>query len=180
MLFDRPATYGAASLIYPIPKLTSQMAQNEKIALGSKALFLAQPTTETDWKDYFDLRWRVLREPWNQPPGSERDDLDGQSFHLMVRNASGAAVAVGRIHLNSPDEAQIRYMAVAPGWQAQGHGGRILDGLEKHARAQSVTQIVLNARDEASNFYRKHGYQVEGPGETLFGEVRHLRMRKVL
>ena len=29
-------------------------------------------------------------------------------------------------------------------------------------------------------FYRRHGYCVEGPADILFGEVRHFRMRKDL
>jgi len=36
--------------------------------------------------DDFDLRWR------NQPRGTERDDLDRQSFHLMLREPSGGVV----------------------------------------------------------------------------------------
>ena len=38
--------------------------------------------------------------------------------------------------------------------------------------------IVLNSREEAVSFYINHGYRVEGPDETLFGEVRHFRMQK--
>ncbi len=57
---------------------------------------LAQPRTAQEWESYFDLRWRVLREPWGQPRGTERDDLDAESFHLILRDSAGAVVAVGR------------------------------------------------------------------------------------
>lgn len=143
-------------------------------------LTLTAPVTDLDWERYYDLRWRVLRKPWSQPRGSERDDLDRQSFHLMLRDHSGAVVAIGRLHLNSPEEAQVRYMAVDESWRGRGLGRRILEGLEQQARAQSLKSIVLNSREEAINFYVKHGYQVEGPAETLFGEIRHVRMRKDL
>ncbi len=143
-------------------------------------LTLTPPVTDLDWERYYDLRWRVLRKPWNQPRGSERDDLDRQSFHLMLRDQSDAVVAVGRLHLNSSEEGQVRYMAVAESWRGCGLGGRILEGLEHQAKAQSLKSIVLNSREEAINFYLTHGYQVEGPAETLFGQIRHVRMRKSL
>jgi predicted GNAT family N-acyltransferase len=156
------------------------MAEPDKPARKLEDFTLAEPRTAQEWEHYFDLRWRVLREPWGQPRGSERDDFDAESFHLMLRDSSGAVVAVGRLHLNSPSEAQVRYMAVDEGLRGRGLGGQILSGLEDHARAQRVTAMVLNARDSAINFYRRRGYAVEGPGDILFGEVRHFRMRKEL
>jgi N-acetylglutamate synthase-like GNAT family acetyltransferase len=98
----------------------------------------------------------------------------------MLLAKDGSPAAVGRLHLNSSDEAQVRYMAVDDSWRSKGLGGRILAGLEAQARALSVKRIVLNAREQAIDFYKRHGYRVEGPSETLFGEVRHVRMRKDL
>lgn len=141
-------------------------------------LKLTAPATDLDWERYFDLRWRVLRKPWNQPRGSERDDRDRESFHLMLRGRSGVVVAIGRLHLNSPDEAQVRFMAVDESWRGRGLGSRILKGLEKQAHTQAIKRVVLNAREEAVDFYTKHGYRVEGSAETLFGTIRHSRMRK--
>jgi len=97
-----------------------------------------------------------------------------------VRDAAGAVVAVGRLHLNSPAEEQVRYMAVDKTCCGHGLGSRILSGLEDRARSEDVTRIVLNARDNAINFYRRHGYMIEDTADTLFGEVRHFRMRKLL
>lgn len=144
------------------------------------AFALVEPSTAADWAAYFDLRWRVLREPWDQPRGSERDELDTAAFHLMIPAPDGSALAVGRLHVNSPEEAQVRYMAVDPSWQNQGLGARILTGLEHHARAVSVKRIVLNARDKAQPFYERHGYRVIGPAPTLFQDIRHCKMLKEL
>jgi len=141
---------------------------------------IREPLTAQEWENYFDLRWRVLRQPWGQPRGSERDDLDGKSFHLLVGDPTGTIVGVGRLHVNSPSEAQVRYMAVDDAWRGRGLGSRILRGLEDRALSQGVTNIVLNARAPVLNFYRRHGYVAEGPAETLFGTVRHFRMRKEL
>jgi hypothetical protein len=51
---------------------------------------------------YFHPRWRMLREAWNQPRGTEDDDLDQQSFHPMLRKPSGGVVAAGRLHFELP------------------------------------------------------------------------------
>ncbi len=156
------------------------MPKSDEPAPKPEEFTLAEPRTALEWETYFDLRWRVLRAAWGQPRGSERDELDAESFHLILRDSSGAVVAVGRLHLNSPSEAQVRYMAVDESHRNSGLGSRILSGLEDHARAQRVTGIVLNARESAINFYSRHGYVVEGPADVLFGEVCHFRMRKDL
>jgi predicted GNAT family N-acyltransferase len=141
-------------------------------------LTLTTPGSDLDWYDYYDLRWRVLRKAWNQPRGSERDELDSTSFHLMLRGESGAVVATGRLHLNSSEEAQVRYMAVDESSRSRGLGGQILRGLEQEAREKAVRRIVLNAREGAIKFYLKHGYGIEARAETLFGEILHMRMSK--
>jgi predicted GNAT family N-acyltransferase len=148
--------------------------------LSSDDFRLGEPGSDADWAGYFDLRWRVLREPWDQPRGSERDLDDSFAYHLMVRTAAGAVVAVGRLHFNSKDQAQIRFMAVDDRWRVKGLGGRILFGLEAYAEAQGASEIVLNAREDAIPFYIRYGYEVTGPANTLFGSVKHVHMRKAI
>ena len=86
------------------------------------------PSSPAEWDAYFDLRWRMLREPWSQPRGSERDSLDQSAFHLPIVDSDGSALACGRLHLNSPTEAQVRYMAVDENVQGRGYGSAILGG----------------------------------------------------
>jgi hypothetical protein len=38
---------------------------------------------------------------------------------------------------------------------------------------------LLNARDNVTEFYAKHGYAVVGEAETLFGVIRHVRNHKI-
>jgi len=73
-------------------------------------------------------------------------------------------------------------MAVAENARGSGYGygSRILDALEADARGTGARKIVLNARDNAVEFYRKRGYDVIGDAETLFGAIRHVRMAKSL
>ena len=48
------------------------------------------------------------------------------------------------------------------------------------AARRGAKKLVLNARDNATEFYAKHGYAVVGEAETLFGVIRHARMAKSL
>ena len=144
-------------------------------------LTLVEPSTDEELTTYYDLRWRILRKPWDQPRGSERDDLDATSYKLMFKTPGDLAVAVGRLHLNSPEEAQVRYMAVDPDWDRSGLGSRILQGLEAEARKRGAQRVVLNSRDKAIGFYEKHGYTLSGEAGPLFGgRVQHMRMSKSL
>ena len=99
-------------------------------ALDFPALPPVSPQSEAEWDNYFDLRWRVLRAPWHQPRGSEKDGREAESEHLMIVGQDSSPVAVGRLHFNTPAEAQVRFMAVEPGLQGHGLGGAILQELE--------------------------------------------------
>ncbi len=139
-----------------------------------------EPAGPDELEQYYHLRWKLLRAPWNQPRGSERDPLDERSTHIMAIDRDRAILGVGRLHFNTISEGQIRYMAVATNHQRRGIGTRILKTLEERARLLGATTIVLAARETAIGFYRKRGYRVTGPGPVLFRQVAHVHMRKSL
>ena len=59
---------------------------------------IIKPTSSEELKKYYNLRYEVLRKPWLQPKGSERDDGDKTSLHRMIIDeSSGKAVPVGRL-----------------------------------------------------------------------------------
>ena len=93
-------------------------------------LILQSPRSPSEWDTYFDLRWRILRQPWGV---SERDSEDDSAFHLLLMDAAGKALACGRLHLTAPGEAHLRYMAVDEHARGCGYGGRILEALEAEA-----------------------------------------------
>lgn len=140
---------------------------------------ITSPQTDSEWQDYFQLRWRVLRQPWNQLPGSERDELENQSFHVMALDQN-KVIGVGRIHKLNDEQAQIRYMAVQQHQQRSGVGGQILERLEEQAKDWNTNEIKINARDSHLSFYLKHGYQQTGPGHTLYNVITHTKVFKAL
>ena len=141
---------------------------------------IIQPATPEEYRQYYDLRWRILCAPWNQPRGIERDQSDATSIHLMAINDDGSLLGAGRLHFNSATEAQIRYMAIDAAHQRQGVGSHLLQALEQRAGQSGATAVILNSRDTALAFYSKHGYRSEGPGHLLFDSIAHVKMRKQL
>lgn len=142
-------------------------------------MIIRSPKTKNEFKQYYDLRWKLLRKPWKQPKRSEKDELENQSSHIMVLE-DNSIIGVGRIHLNSSKEAQVRYMAVKKGLQGKGIGLKILQRLEKIAKQKNAKYVILNARESAIGFYEKQGYSVIDKAHTLFGSISHFKMRKRL
>lgn len=138
------------------------------------------PSSEEELKMYYDLRYELLRKPWNRPYISTIDEDDNISFHALMLDDNGDAVAAGRLVFNSDEEGQVRSMAVAQGMQGRGLGTKILLHLEDEARKKKFKRIILDAREGAVNFYKKNGYTVEGDSYILFGVIPHFRMTKIL
>ncbi|WP_394176860.1 bifunctional GNAT family N-acetyltransferase/hotdog fold thioesterase [Thalassotalea litorea] len=141
---------------------------------------LLQPISDAQLAAYHHLRFRMLREPWQQPKGSEIDELEKQSVHRMIVDADGKVVAVGRLHKSAQIEAQIRFMAVDPAYQGKGLGRAMLLALEQQAVKDGVAWIYLNARQVALDFYLACGYELQGEAHTLYGKVKHFAMKKCL
>ena len=137
------------------------------------------PSSDQQWQAYYQLRYQVLRQPWGQPPGSERDDLEAESAHRMIVDADGAALAVGRLHLLPDGWCQVRYMAVAESARGQGLGALVLRALELQGVAWGCRRLTLNAREHALGFYQKLGYQAGAVLEPLYG-IAHQQMTKRL
>jgi GNAT superfamily N-acetyltransferase len=141
---------------------------------------LVEPATPSEFQQYYDMRWKTLRAPWNQPRGSETDALDAASTHLMAVDSGQCVLGVGRLHFSTLGEARIRYMGVATEYRRKGIGTLILRGLENKALGLGAARIVLDARETALGFYLKHGYVATGPGPMLFNRIAHVRMEKRL
>ena len=129
---------------------------------------------------YYDLRYEILRKPWNQPYNSTFDEWEKNSVHLLMLDDNGEAIAAGRLQINTAEEGQVRSMAVRESEQKKGLGTEILLWLEEEAKRRNMKHIILDARDGAVNFYKKNGYSVEGDSYILFDTIPHFRMKKII
>ncbi len=143
-------------------------------------MVIRPPATEPEFVTYYAFRWQILREPWNQPPGSEKDEFESRAIHLAAWDDAGRLIGIGRLHRVAENYGQVRYMAVEPTLQTRGVGTAILRELEVRAIESGIQEIRLNSRQDAVPFYQKNGYQILKPSHTLFGTIPHFEMWKRL
>jgi ribosomal protein S18 acetylase RimI-like enzyme len=140
---------------------------------------IRSPKTQNEWDSYYDLRYRILRQPWNQPRGSERNEGDDSAIHAAFFENT-TIIGVARLDLMENDFGQIRFMAVDITNQGKGIGEKLMLHLEGIAFQNCRKKIILHAREIAIGFYQKLGYQMIEKSHLLFGEIQHYLMEKSL
>jgi N-acetylglutamate synthase-like GNAT family acetyltransferase len=135
------------------------------------------PQNQQEWDAYYDLRYRILRAPWNQPLGSERNEQDAIAIHLACFE-NNKILGVARLDTESDDFAQVRFMAVDNSAQGKGIGKKIMLAAEQNARMLGYSKLMLQARENAILFYISLGYEKLDKTHLLFGEIQHWRMEK--
>lgn len=141
-------------------------------------MIVRPPRTSEEFERYRDLRWKILRAPYNQPKITEQDDAGTEDYPIMVCEVDGIPIGVGRAHFISEDEAQIRSISVEEDWSGKGIGSIVLKELEKIVTEKGAKRIIIHARNNAIEFYQKNGYKTVEPSYTLFGEIEHTLMEK--
>jgi len=140
---------------------------------------LKSPENKDEWERYLLFRWEMLRKPLGMSMDSLADSIEEESFHLMGIDEEGNVIASGRVHFNTLDEAQIRYMAVDDNFKRQGIGSEIVTELERYALSKKAVTITLNARENAISFYLSLGYSEVCPYQSDTG-IPHKTMKKDL
>ena len=115
------------------------------------------PVGGKEFEEYDLFRWKVLRKPIGKTIETLKDKFDKDSFHI-IGLYNKVIIASGRVHFNNDDEAQIRYMAVANDFRAQGIGKEVLKILEEYIKKNNAKKIILNARNDVIEFYKNSNY----------------------
>ena len=138
-----------------------------------------QLENQEEFIKYNLFRWEILRKPIGKSIESLKDNHEDSSFHLIgVKKEQ--IVGCGRLHLNNPNEAQIRYMSVDEKYQRNGVGKEVLRLLEKEAKRQNAKKIILNARDHVLDFYKKFGYIAVKKYDGSDTGIPHTTMEKII
>lgn len=138
---------------------------------------IRSPKTKEEWDSYYDLRYTILRAPWNQPRGSERNEGDETAKHFAFFDRE-SIIGVGRLDIMPNAIGQIRFMAVAEHQQGSGVGKNLMLHMETLAKEAQCKEIILHAREIAIPFYAKLGYLINEKSHLLFDEIQHYLMTK--
>ena len=137
---------------------------------------IINPQSTEELKAYYQLRWKILREPLGFEQGSEKDNLEDVSIHRVIKKEN-KFIAVGRLHFIDDTTSQIRYMAVKEGFQKKGLGKLIVDEFEQISIKKNILKIILYSRESAVKFYEKSGFLTIEKAHRLKG-IQHFLMEK--
>jgi len=126
-----------------------------------------------------DLRYDVLRKPWDKPKETATDDLENSSVNAYIEH-NGEMIACGRLQNNGAGVGQMRFMAVHIDYQGKGLGKLIVAKLEEEALNNKMHTIELQARDNALQFYKTCGYMIKEKSFILWDIIQHYLMIKEL
>jgi len=142
---------------------------------------IKSPLTREEFKRYYDLRYKVLREPWGQPRGTEKDDYEPISQHFMaVDDTTGEILGVIKMLEKEPGVAWISHLAVASHQQKRGIGKLLMEHVENLARAQGYKTIGCTSRLNTTEYFKKAGYQIASLPTHYFGTTQVVWMEKPL
>lgn len=140
----------------------------------------AKTTTDPEMIEaIINLRYEILRKPWDKPKETATDDQEYHSVNAYVEE-NGRIIACGRLQHNGQGIGQIRYMAVGDGFRGKGLGKLVLQKLEEEAMAMGLVKIELQARENALAFYKANGYELKETSFKLWDLIQHYLMAKNL
>jgi ribosomal protein S18 acetylase RimI-like enzyme len=153
------------------------LKQNALKPLHLNSSMIRSPKTPKEWDSYYDLRYIILRAPWNQARGSERNEGDETAQHFAFFDQE-SIVGVGRLDIMPNNVGQIRFMAVSEQQQGTGIGKKLMLHMEVIAKELRCNEIILHAREIAIPFYEKLDYTITEKSHLLFNEIQHFLMHK--
>lgn len=136
--------------------------------------------TPDDVNRIIELRYKILRQPWDQPKDTSTDGLESSSYNAFIEDSNGKVIACGRLQENENKIGQIRYMAVDNDQQGKGLGKLILTSLENKAKEIGLRVIELQARENALQFYKNNNYKLKEKSFKLWDIIQHYLMYKDL
>ena len=149
-------------------------------SIDQKKLIVKSPETWEEFEKYCDLRWRILRAPWNRPRHNIKHEINDKSIKLIACDENRNVIGTGRARFNSPNEAEIKSMAVEENYRGKGIGSKIISELERRVKESTAEIIVINSRESAVDFYIKHNYKVMEKSYNIYGDLPHFKMLKEL
>lgn len=133
---------------------------------------------KNDVERILQLRYKVLRAPWNQPIDTATDTIEDKCVNAYIEDENKNVIACGRLQENDNKIGQIRFMAVSDDYQGKGLGKLIVQHLEEKGKQLQLKTIELQARENAVNFYKSCGYSIKEQSFLLWGIIQHYLMEK--
>jgi predicted GNAT family N-acyltransferase len=115
-----------------------------------------------EYQELLSVRNKVLRLPLGLDIKDDDLSAEAECQHLVYLD--GFEKLVGGLQIKKINDRvyQVRQMAILPECQQRGIGSALLRAAEDFIRSQGGTEIMIEAREYAMPFYKKHGYEISG------------------
>jgi predicted GNAT family N-acyltransferase len=136
--------------------------------------------TKSDiYSDAVRIRHHVFVEEQQVPIEIEIDEYETLCVHFVLYNEENKAVATARLLPDSENAGivTLQRMAVLKEYRRNGYGRNVIVAIEKLAKQNQFSEIVLHAQLTAKKFYVQMGYIPFGVEFEEAG-IRHISMRK--
>lgn len=139
------------------------------------------PKTREEFKEYYDLRYKVLREPWGMQKGTEKDDFEPISQHFMaVDEENHKVVGAVKLYEKEPGVGCFSHLTVATQYQSKGIGKMLISLVEEEARKDGYKILGTQARLNTTAYFERAGYVLKGLPAHYFGTTQVVWMEKPL
>lgn len=143
------------------------MFQIRQIQYGSEA-----------YMDFVLLRYKMLRAPLGLE--FKESDLKPEKKEVLLAGYVKEKIICTLImRIVDADTIKLRQMCVDTDYQNGGYGSAMLKKAEEICKQYEYSNIELNARANAVNFYAKHAYRIVGDSFEEVG-IPHFKMTKRL
>ena len=140
---------------------------------------IVSPKTREDFKSYYDLRYRELREPWGLQKGTEKDDFEPISQHFMaVDESNGRVVGAIKLMEKEPGVGWFSHMVVTTNYQKKGVGRQLLACVEENAKTDGYSILGCMSRLNTTEYFKKAGYEINGLPANYIGTTQVVWMEK--
>ncbi|HMN12174.1 MAG TPA: GNAT family N-acetyltransferase [Bellilinea sp.] len=139
------------------------------------------PKTRDEFRAYYELRYRVLRQPWAQDRGTEKDDFEPISIHMMAWDtAVNKPVGVVKLYEKEAGVGCFSHLAIDPDYQRKGVGKILVDEVERKARELGYHKLGCFSRLNSTEYFERMGYKVAGLPSKYFLTTQVVWMEKTL
>ncbi|MET1256572.1 GNAT family N-acetyltransferase [Aliikangiella maris] len=106
----------------------------------------------------YQLRNSIFIEEQGIAKALDKDGKDEASKHLLIY-IDDTVAATGRLFMRSDGVAELSRIAVNPQFRGAGLGKLVVEELEKLARSQNTSRMILHPHDYLESFYAQLGYR---------------------
>ncbi len=133
----------------------------EKKTAKAVTFAIRKPRTVEEFQEYYDVRYKVLREPLGLPRGSETarppiNEISG--IHLYAYLPAEKKMIGAVMGFIGKEYAKVHALGVFDEYQGCGIGKALMLALEEEFKKRGATKVYLNSRTHTERFYQKLGY----------------------